>query len=339
MKISSYVTARNPIELNYPVEAAIRSLFNFSDEIVVCDTSDKNDGTKELLDQLKKDFKGEFKVINAPEVDWNAPNHGIYDGITKAKARAACTGAVCFQLDLDEVVEDVPNIRQKIEAMAKRLDSTNPSITSLVVEYWGSSGKVRADINPWKERISLNHPNITHGIPASHRKIVNGLPYAHFGTDGCNLVYKDSGVTVSHLNFVTSEIETIRMQAAAGNTAAIMKYETWFNRIGDRLPTIYHFSWWSVHQKMLKYKLFWNNSWMSLYNEQRPAGYNPFFNKPFSEVSDDEMKNTALQIEEETSGHIFHTQYISGVSPKTNGIKFYKTMPNMVQDWANKNRT
>jgi hypothetical protein len=210
----------------------------------------------------------------------------------------------------------------------------------LLVEYWGSSGKIRCDINPWKERLSINHPNIVHGIPGQLRKVENGLLYSHHGSDGCNVIYKDSGVPVNCLNFYTPQVDAVRKQAAVGNNLqALQKYESWVNKMGERLPVIYHFSWYSVYQKMVKYKLFWNNSWMSLYNESRPAGYNPFFNKPFSEVTDDEMRETAKRIEAETGGHIFHSPYISGVSVKTNSITFNKPIPDLIKDWCDRNRT
>lgn len=340
MKISGYITCRNAITMKYPLAESIGSLFPVVDEIVVCDTSDKEEGSKELLNNLKKEFEKdknkEFKIIE-PEINWGAPNHGVYDGQTKAIARDNCTGDYLIQLDLDEIF--VGSREQVIEMIEKSgLDKDNPVMALPVVEPWGSSGKVRVDINPWKERISLNDKNITHGIPGPLRKYIDGLLYSQPNSDGCNLLWKHNNMPVSIINFVKPEIENIR-RLAVTNQAYIPTYEKWFNKITDKMPYVYHLSWYSVYQKMLKYKLFWNNSWSSLYGNQQPEGYNPFFDKPFSEVSEQEMIETARKIEEETSGHIFHSPYQSGISLKTNGIKFNKDCPIIVNDWCKNNKT
>ena len=339
MKISGYSTSRNAKTMGYPFVEAIKSLFNIVDEIVICDTSNDIE-TKKSLKDLKSLFEvtenKKFSIIE-PEVDWNAPNHGIYDGETKAIARKNCTGDYLIQLDLDEIFVGT---RSQVEDMIKKgnLNKDNPVLALPVAEPWGSSGKIRVDINPWKERISLNDPNITHGIPNSHRKYINNLLFAEPGTDGCNLIYKNSGIVVPILNFVSTEINQIRNQAIT-NVSFVPIYEKWFNKITDKMPYIFHLSWWSVYQKMLKYKLFWNNSWNSLYGNQQPKDYNQFFNKSFTEITEQEMVIAALKIEEETSGHIFHAPYISGISPKTNSIILHKNIPNIVQNWCNDNKT
>jgi len=53
MKISGYITSRNAKTMGYPFVEAISSLFGIVDEIVVCDTSDNVEGTKEVLNYLK----------------------------------------------------------------------------------------------------------------------------------------------------------------------------------------------------------------------------------------------------------------------------------------------
>jgi len=335
--ISVYFTTRNCLDMNYPFQASIKSSFEFADEIIVSDTSNINEGTKDILQDLSKDFGKNFKIITPTFIDWNAKNSGIYDGLSKAFARESCTGVYCWQQDVDEVIEQTPDIRQKIENLASKLDKENPLISTLVVEYWGSTGKVRIDINSWKERLSLNDPNITHGIPMSHRKLIDGLLYSHQGSDGCNVIYKNSGQPVNCLNFVTAQSEDVRRKAVV-DQQFVPVYENWVNKIGDRLPVVHHYSWWSVYSKMEKYKKFWNNSWQSLYCELRPKGYNPFFDRPFEEVSEQEMRDTAKRIEEETAGHIFHMPYVSGVSPKTNSIRFNKPNPKLVEEWCDRNR-
>lgn len=707
MKISGYMTSKNSLSMGYPFEEAIRSLFSFCDEIVICDTSDGTDNTKEKLEALQKEFAGELKIIHNPdEVDWTAPNSGIYDGITKGIARSGCTGDYCFQIDADEVIETT---REDIEKCCEQLDDEHPLLALPVIEYWGSQGKVRIDVNPWKWRLSKNLPNITHGIPGSHRKHENRLLYAYPGTDGCvtpdtkimtiegeklitdikvgdlvlthkgrfrkvtrfykrpekkwdlfqissknyfnepikitgnhpiyfsklkrlhkrpwkqivkenflmldeisptkndcftfpklkipcnkelfyeyktkncvskiypnnnigfligfylgdgciirrtdnkkkfknvsfalssyqdNIVIKlekilfqefgikkiykrkykkknwwdvrvhnskfaefiyrlcktgskekllessffewdqqsilgileglyesdgancrsginiamtngqllsqikmlatkinlfpsltsyqkmsgygqkpiemfqfritgkqvdnlpwidksstkrnnhfiehenyfavsytpkstkidkiiyhgnlynleveedysyiANGITVHNcdyidknslktipcIGFVPQKVEEVR-QRATFDKDYVVAYENWLNQITDKLPTVHHFSWWSIYSKMLKYKLFWNNSWITLYNEKRPEGYNPFFNKPFDQVTEQEMRDTAVRIETETGGHIFHSPW-SG--QKINHIATNKPIPKIIQDWCEKNK-
>lgn len=331
MKISGYITLRNPSQMNYPFEAAIRSLFSFCDEIVVCDTSDVDDGTKQSLEQLDKEFNKVFVVVKPDFVDWTAPNHGIYDGMTKAYAREKCTGDYCFQIDADEVVDTT---REEMEKCCGQLSEEYPLLALPVVEYWGSNGKVRIDVNPWKERLSLNNPILTHGIPGYMRVEHNGLLYARPGTDGCNVINKDTLAPVEVLNFVTNEVNQVRAKAITEEQYAEL-YGKWLNKIVDKLPTIYHFSWYSVYEKMRKYKLFWNNSWQSLYNEQRPKGYNPFFDKPFDQVSDEEMRETAKRLEEECGGFIFH-QPVPKDIPKTNHVTINKPLPKLIEPWIEK---
>lgn len=334
MKISGYITLRNAEQMGYPFDATIRSLFNFCDEIVVCDTSDGKDKTSKIIKELYKEFNGDFKIINPTDVNWDAPNHGIYDGITKAKAREACSGDYCFQVDADEIVTTT---REQVEKMIEisGMSEDVPIIALPVVEYWGSEGKVRIDVNPWKWRLSLNLPNITHGIPKPLRKEVNGLLYAQHGCDGCEYIDKNTGNMIPFINFIKPEVEKVRRMAIT-NELHVPAYEKWFNKIVTKMPTIYHFSWWSVYEKMLKYKLFWNDSWLTLYNEARPEGYNPFFNKPFDQVSDKEMIKEAQKIEKETAGHIFHKPWDGS---KTNYVTIHQDFPEVIKKWAENHKT
>jgi hypothetical protein len=337
MKISSYITLKNPVQMDYPFEAAIRSLYAFSDEIVVCNTSDGSDATETILEALAKEFEAlpgltpkVFKVVVPTFIDWLAPNHGIYDGITKAFARENCSGDYCFQIDADEVVMST---REQIENCCNKLDEDYPLLALPVVEYWGSDGKVRVDVNPWKWRLSKNSKNITHGIPGALRKTVNGLLYAQHGTDGCDYIFKDNQKVVPCIQFVKPEVEEIRKRAVFdGNYVGI--YEAWFNQVVTKLPTIYHFSWWSVYAKMNKYKHFWNDSWISLYNEKRSDGYNPFFSKPFSMVDVQEMKTVAAALEKNCGGYIFHNPADLNSLPKTNHVIIKQEIPDLVKNWC-----
>ncbi len=210
MKLSAYFTTRNAEQMRYPFQESIRSTFNSFDEIVVCDTSDNKDNTKEVLDQLAKEFGKEFKIITPDFIDWEAKNSGIYDGVAKATARKYCTGDYLWQQDIDEILEE--NAKEKILNVIKQADLNEelPLAATPVIEFWGSKGKVRIDTNPWKWRISKNYPWLTHGIPSMFRKQIDGLLYAQHGTDGCNFIDKRTNNEVKFLNFIKPEVEQVR---------------------------------------------------------------------------------------------------------------------------------
>lgn len=312
--ISAYTTVRNPVEMDYPFIQSIRSTLAFADEVVVLDSSDKDDGTNELLINLQKEDP-RVKVFNA-SIDWSAPNHGIMDGHTKALARSYCTGTHCWQFDCDELsVEPKPGL---IKSIAAKLDLRSgpmikPEIIALpVVEFWGSAGKVRLDINLEKPRLSRNERGatrhglkITHGIPVHLRKIENGLLYAKHGTDTCDYINTD-GAYCPVSGFVPPEVR--QLQAAARTNLAAAKHLTnWFGQNLVELPHVHHYSWISIERKIKQYRMFWTSFWKAMYNEDRDPRNNPFFpGKTWEEVSDKDIVEMAARLETETSGWIFH---------------------------------
>jgi len=333
-KLSGYTTCRNAIQMDYPLVEVVENLLSFCDEVVVADSSDGSDSTLQVLENLmNKHSKLEVYHVN---LDWTAKNHGVYDGQMKAYARSKCTGDYLWQQDLDEIAED--NVREKIDALldkSSQFMDQNPIIALPVVEYWGSNGKVRIDINPWKERLSKNLPNITHGIPASLRKYEDGLLYSKHGSDTCNLITKNTGEPIAIANFVTPQVEEIRRKAIF-DTNFVSDYQNWYNMITDHLPTIYHFSWYSISTKIKNYKQFWNGFWQSMYNETRPEGWNPFFaNKSLTEVTDEEIVKYAKYIEATCGGHIFHTFYNG---QKTNHVRIEKEIPSIMKNWCDNHK-
>lgn len=333
-KISGYTTTRNVIEMDYPFEEAIRSMLDFCDEVVVVDSSDGQDGTmKKLEAMMNEDEKLFVYHVNIP---WDAPNHGIYDGQTKALARSKCTGDYLWQQDVDEIAEK--GIRFKIENLlsnaAAHMDEA-PVICLPVVEYWGSIDKVRVDVNPWKGRISKNVPYVTHGIPRQFRKFENDLLYAHRGTDGCDYIHTETGDPIVCSNFVSKEVEEMRI-AALQDPAALLQYSSWFNMIIPHLPTVYHYSWFSIESKILKFKHFWNGSWLTLYNEQKEEGWNPFFaDKSLDDVSDEEIKALAKKLETETGGHIFHAPWDGRNTPS---VTLESKQPTIIEAWCKRHK-
>lgn len=341
MKISGYTTTRNSVELNYPFVECIKSMLDFCDEVVIADSTDHvMDNTLEILGDLTEK-NDKIKVVHVP-VDYSVPNYGIWDGKMKAVARAQCTGDYLWQMDSDEVVP--AGSRQLIEdTITKTLTNSQAPLLALpVVEYWGSSGKVRVDVNPWKWRLSKNIPNLTHGIPKHLRKWekVEGydepLLFSKQGSDSCDYIWKDSGEVVPCIHFVTSEVEQVRQHAlTTKDQNSLSLYESWFNKAVVELPTVYHFSWWSVAEKIKKFKHTWNDQWLSLYNERRQEDpdWNPFFEQSLKTVNNSQIMLYSKIIEEHTGGHIFHKKWNFTTTPS---IKIDQPVPVIIKPWITK---
>lgn len=305
-------------------------MLNFCDEVVVMDSSDGTDATREFLGKLEAKNKGKLFVYHA-EMDWTAPNHGIYDGILKQAAREKCTGDFLWQMDCDEVVHGAD--RKLVENLIKQANGLQdqPILCLPVVEYWGGVDKVRADINPWKWRLSRNHPEIVHGIPISHRKVENGLVYAKPGTDTCDYIVRSQGLPVPNLNFCSADTDALRRLALVDENARV-KYEEWFNQMVDNLPTVYHFSWWSIKGKIEKYRDFFGDFWKAMYNDHsRPS--NIFFDVPWDQVTDEMIAAKAQELKEGTGGWIFHKAW-DGSNVKS--VKINRPFPEVMTDWCAK---
>lgn len=330
--ISGYTTTRNCVEMDYPFEESILSMLEFCDEVVVLDSSDKDDGTIErLTDLAEKD--GRITVMHV-DIDWKAPNHGVYDGMTKGMAREKCTGDFLWQFDVDEVMheDDAPKVRQILRKVGYL--SPTPLMALPVIEYWGSEGKVRIDVNPWKWRLSRNIPDITHGIPAHLRKMENGLLYANHGTDSCDYISKTTGAPIPFVNFVPDQLTQIRM-AAIHNEKVAPIYEQWLNKTINDLPGVFHYSWYSIERKIKQYRLFWTSFWKALYNEDRDPNWNPFFDVSWEQVTDEMIKAKARELEEKTGGWIFHNKW-DGSS--TNYVRVNREQPKIMKDWIERHR-
>lgn len=304
-KISGYTTAYNFINSGYPWRECIQSMLGFCNEVVVVDGG-SNDGT---LEQLKDwaTTEDRLKVYEVPR-DWDDPRFGVFDGMQKAEARAKCTGEFLWQQDADEVVHE--DDYDKIAKLCKNFPDLIDIVALPVVEYWGGPEKVRVDVNPWKWRLSRNKPRVTHGIPGALRKFDDaGRLYAAQGTDGCDYIDTETLEVVPHANFYTQDVHNARIAALHGNAEALAAYEQWFKNVIGVLPTVYHYSWFDLERKIRTYKNFWSKFWQSLYNiEQRDtAENNMFFQKPWSEVSEEEIADMAKRLKAEMGGWIFHS--------------------------------
>ena len=299
--IGAYTTTYNCISQGYPFEESINSLINNFDEVVVVDAG-STDGTWERLQEIEGIRSYQHSV------DFEHPRWAIHsDGDLKAKARSYVTADWCWQMDVDEVIHS--GQRDRIQLLLQTAPKNYNVLSLPVVEYWGSSDKVRMDVNPWKWRLSRNFDWITHGIPEELRmKDENGNLYAAKGTDSCDYIHKESYKRLGHATFYDETAHEIRMKGLSGDEAAVKVYEDWMNQIIDLVPTVYHYSWYDIGRKIASYKTHWGKFWKSMYDldTEDTAENNVCFNKPWSEVTDDDIAILSQRLEEEKGGHIFH---------------------------------
>lgn len=333
MKISAYTTTKDCLLNNYPLEESINSVLPIVDELIIFDSSRKFDGTRELLENLKSKNSEKIKLIFDTKLDWTAPNHGINDGIAKAKSRSYCTGDVLIQFDIDEVFHE--NDYEKWKKLLATFHSSEIDILHLpVIEFWGKE-KIRIDIGSTKERITKNKPIITHGLPVSMTYIKNGLMYAKHGTDGCNLI---STITLENLQQHLPNIDfnlQLKFEALYSETSLEI-YELWFKKhiLNSEYPSIYHYSWFDIERKVRSYKNFWALSWSSLYGDP-PIGNNPMF--PTDDIITEEMiKTYSKKIEHETGGWIFHKPWDGSFVQALHIDNVGVTHPSSVLPWIKK---
>ena len=327
--LSGYSTTYNCVDQKYPFVESICSLLDVCDEVVVVDGG-STDGTWDVLNEMATDNpKLKIKQI---ERDWNHPRHAVFDGMQKASARDLCTSDFCWQQDVDEIIheKDYQKIRNLLTSTPKSVNL----IALPVTEFWGNKGKIRIDINPWKWRLSRNHPQITHGIPAQLRKQdENGDTYSLPGSDGCDYVTKDTGEIVAFVNFHTQQAEQLR-QMSMKDANSRHQYIQWFTAVIQNLPGVYHYSWFDLPRKIRTYKNYWTRHWQSMYNvkQEDSVENNMFFDKKWSDVSDQEIEEIAYRLEKEMGGWIFHRK-IDWNNPTPSVMIDIITHPAVMIDW------
>ena len=304
--ISGYLTTFDCKRHEYPWTDAIDSLLGFCDEVVVVDGG-STDGTWEILESWAGD-EPRLK-IHKEKRDWNEKRFAVFDGVQKALARSLCTMDMCWQQDADEIVED--HDYKKIHTVAKNFPMQVDLVSLPVIEYWGSKEKVRMDVNPWKWRLSRNKPHITHGIPKPLRKYDDdGTLYASPGTDGCDYIDAETGQVIPHASFYNGEIHAARIAALQGNKKAYEVYADWFKRNVAVLPGVRHYSWFDLGRKIRTYRDYWSKHWQSLYDieQEDTSENNMFFDKPWSDVTNEDIDTLAKRLATETGGHVFHSK-------------------------------
>lgn len=307
--ISGYTTTYNALEQEYPIKQCIESLLGFCDQVVVVDGG-SSDGTWEMLvDWSKSDDK---LLIHQQKRDWNHKRFAVFDGQQKALARSLCEKDFCWQQDADEVV--LEKDFKKIKNIVKDFPKQGVDLLALpVIEFWGSEKKVRVDVNPWKWRLSKNRPYITHGIPRDLRLYDDkGDLYSRPGSDGCDYIRVDSYEQIPFMSFYPQEIHDTRVKAQEYGSEEyyLERYESWIRLVSSNLPTVYHYSWIDIERKIKTYKGYWSKHWQSLYDikQEDTIENNMFFNKPWSEVTDQEIEDLAKRLSEEMGGWIFHSK-------------------------------
>ncbi len=303
--ISGYTTVRNANRMKYPWQATVNSMLGFCDEVVVVDGGSDDDTWEELQRWSESEKKIVAKRVEIPN---DHPSFAYEtDGKLKATARSLCTSDFCWQMDADEVVHerDYEKVAQVMRSFPVHCD-----IVSLpVVEYWGGDDKVRIDVNPWKWRISRNKDYITQGIPVELRRFDDdGNIYAAPGTDTCDYINSTTGERVPHIGFYNESAHNVRIAALSGNTDALKMYQDWVQRAVDQLPTVHHYSWYNIPRKIKQYKLHWASFWKSQYRleSEDTAENNVMFDKPWSDVTDEDIDKLGSRLANELGGWIFH---------------------------------
>lgn len=330
--ISGYTTTKDCISQDYPFIECITSMLGFCDEVVIVDGG-STDGTWERLQSLAA--SDARIVIHQQKRDWNHKRFAVFDGAQKALARSLCTKTLCWQQDSDEIVHE--DDYQKVRDVAKILPKNIPVLSLPVIEYWGGPDKVRMDINVWKWRLSWNAPTTTHGIPRQLRKFDNdGELFSAPGSDGCDYVRHDTFDIVPAASFYTPDVEQVR-QAAFSNPDALKQFEEWFNQAIRALPSVHHYSWLNINRKIKTYKNYWSKHWESLYDikQEDTADNNKFFDKRWSDVSDDEIDTLAKRLRDEMGGWVFHQKI--DFSRPTPSIRCQIKHPKVIEEWMKRN--
>lgn len=314
--ISGYTTTLNCMKHSYPYRQCIESMLGFCDEVVIVDGGSEDGTLEDLREWSREDPRVNVYTISR---DWTEKRFAVYDGLQKAEARKRCKSDFCWQQDADEIVHEEDY--SKILALSLNFPGQVDIVSLPVIEYWGGPEKVRMDVNPWKWRLSRNMPHITHGIPAGLRQTDEaGNMYAMPGTDGCDYIHNETGEVLAHASFYAQDAHNARMAALQGNLEAVTAYKQWFQNVVDLMPSVHHYSWFDLPRKIKTYRDYWSQHWQSLYNieQEDTAENNMFFEKSWTDVTDTDVEQLALKLENELGGWVFH-----------NKVDFTREVPHM----------
>jgi len=344
--ISGYTTTYNCVKQAYPFEQCIESMLQFCDEVCVVDGG-STDHTWKTLRKIQEGLVSPAKSLRLFDCDesrlayfnhesplklkqvardWSAKHHPVFDGMQKAEARSMCTQEFCWQTDCDEVVHEDDG--RKVRDLCRILPKSADIMALPVIEYWGGPDKVRMDIQPWKWRLSRNLPHITHGIPRELRRMTpDGRPYAVPGTDGCDMIDRETGNVLPHISFYPSEAEQLRRSAMSGHEPSRLQYEQWFNQVVNGLPCVFHYSWYDLERKIRLYRDYWQNHWNALWDRDTAddARNNLMFGIPWKDVTDAMIKERAATMHQRLGGWVWHRPWDGRTT--TPHIKCNRTQP------------
>ena len=304
--ISGYTTVLDCIDHGYPWQQSIKSMLGFCNQVCVVDGG-STDGTWEQLQEWA-DIEPRLK-IDQHVIDMSSKRFAVQDGQQKARSRKLCDSDFCWQMDADEIVHEKDY--EKILSLAKNFPGQVDIVTLPVVEYWGGPEKIRIDVTPWKWRFSRNKDHITHGIPSQLRKYdEDNELYSGLGTDGCDYINNETYEVLPHAGFYTADAEKARNAALQGDEKALEAYRDWTSRVLEAVPSVLHYSWYDLPRKIKTYRDYWSQHWQSLYDieQEDTSDNNMFFDKPWSEVSDDDIESLAKDLKEKMGGWVFHSK-------------------------------
>lgn len=210
--IGSFICARNALDLDYCLELAAKSLLNFCDELVLCD-SDSTDGTRQIMERLA-DQDSRVKVINMPWTDPKGVSHEHWKQWIRF-AQSHLKSEWCIYADADEVYDDSPDCISAIRESAQNMKS----ITVDRINYWRDPQSVIPDGHccaRWCTRGGpTNYPSVSDWpIHAGEEPIVDSA-------------VKEPRVKIHHLGFLREKRAFYRKARSV--------LSIWFNRFDPRL--------------------------------------------------------------------------------------------------------
>jgi len=140
---SIYFYYFNVIKMGYDYKAVISNFCAFADE-VVCATIKCEDGTREALAEMEKEFPN-FKVV---ETDILLSNNR-FDGLLKTAALKATTKPIKIIADGDErfIIPQKPLWEQHYEILMQLRKDGVDGFMIPVLDVWGNISKIRVDKN------------------------------------------------------------------------------------------------------------------------------------------------------------------------------------------------
>lgn len=125
--VSGFSIVRNAVKMQYPVEAALRSIAPLCDEIVV-NVGDSEDETLDVVRGIGDPKIRIFESVWGDEREVTNRMHSVQTNL----ALDRCRGRWCFYIQADEVLheDDVPRVRAALERWAD-----DARVEALVFDY------------------------------------------------------------------------------------------------------------------------------------------------------------------------------------------------------------